>query len=400
MRCLYCGGPVVASKGLAESEFCSNDHRFRYEAVSRLARHEYLLPVERPAPAVGRTVLLSARRWIPRERSIALPDVGSAPDPADFALKATDELYSLVATWSFQPVGASNACGPVHKWMSPRTPPEVPVLRIPPRVSSRSKSYGWQPMLALWRRVPAYIKLTALIVPLILTAARHGWFTTYELAKARHGVQGALSTQWTAIGAHVRRRAAIDFTDDFRAGLDEWRSRSNAPANWSYDTAGFVRPGPLAIYRPTLDLTDYQFEFLAQIDEKALGFVFRAADLNNYYAVNFVVAQPGPLPIVEIVRYTVIQSREGPHVVRRLAIPVRNDMWYRVRLDVRGHDFTLNIQDQVADYWSESRLRQGGVGFFCGRGERARLRWVEVSHQHDTLGKLCAYLAPNGVRIR
>src|SRR5437867_3706688 len=101
MRCVYCGGPVVASKGLAEPEFCSNDHRFRYEAVSRLARHEYQLPVERPAAAATAAVLLSARSWISCEAPRALP----VPETPHFRLKAANELYSLVAGWSFQPVG-------------------------------------------------------------------------------------------------------------------------------------------------------------------------------------------------------------------------------------------------------------------------------------------------------
>lgn len=400
MGCLYCGGPIVANRSLSESEFCSDDHRFRYEAVNRLARHEYQLPLEPPAPVVGPTVWLSARPWISCEACVAAPDSDVARDTSDFALKPATELWSLLRTWPFEPAAPVDTLGPASQWTSACVLPRLPVMSMPPRVSARSKSYGWRPMFALWRRVPPYIKVMVFIVPLILTAVRLGWLPKYDFAQARQGVQGVLSVQWSAIGAHIQHRAAIDFTDDFRTGLAEWRSRSNAPANWSYDTAGFVRPGSLAIYRPTLELTDYQLEFLAQIDQKAMGFVVRASDLSNYYAVAFVITQPGPLPVVEIVRYAVIQGREGPHVVRRLPIAVRNDMWYRVRMDVRGRDFTLNIQDQVADYWSESRLKQGGVGFFCGRDERARLRWVEVSHQHDALGKLCAYLAPNGGRIR
>jgi hypothetical protein len=39
-------------------------------------------------------------------------------------------------------------------------------------------------------------------------------------------------------------------------------------------------------------------------------------------------------------------------------------------------------------------LTRGGIGFFSNRGEGARLRWVEVTHQADTLGRLCAALAP------
>jgi hypothetical protein len=66
-------------------------------------------------------------------------------------------------------------------------------------------------------------------------------------------------------------------------------------------------------------------------------------------------------------------------------------------IDVHGSDFTIMAQGQVVDFFSDKRLRQGGVGFFSDRGEKARLRWVEVSHQYDALGRLCAYIAPYGL---
>jgi len=39
-------------------------------------------------------------------------------------------------------------------------------------------------------------------------------------------------------------------------------------------------------------------------------------------------------------------------------------------------------------------LAAGGVGLFSEKGETAKVRWIEVSHHSDFLGKLCAYLAP------
>jgi hypothetical protein len=192
----------------------------------------------------------------------------------------------------------------------------------------------------------------------------------------------------------------VAYADDFRSGLDAWESHSNLTRSWSYDAAGFVRPGPLAIFKPTVDLSDYRFEFLGEIDQKAMGWAFRAQDLNNYYAMKFVVVKPGPLPLVHIVRYAVINGKEGPHVDKPLPMTVRTDMLYRIQVNARGSDFTILAQGQVVDFWTDSRLSHGGVGFFCNRGERARLRWVEVSHQYDALGRLCAYLAPYGIEGR
>jgi hypothetical protein len=49
------------------------------------------------------------------------------------------------------------------------------------------------------------------------------------------------------------------------------------------------------------------------------------------------------------------------------------------------------------DSWSDSRLKHGGIGFFNARGEDSRVRWVQVTHQYDMLGRLCAYLAPYNI---
>jgi hypothetical protein len=198
----------------------------------------------------------------------------------------------------------------------------------------------------------------------------------------------------------ILNRAAVAFADDFRSGLDAWDSRSNLTRSWSYDAAGFVQPGPLAIFKPSIDLSDYRFEFLGEIDQKGMGAAFRASDLNNYYAVKFAVVKPGPLPLIHLVRYAVINGKEGPHTEKPLPITARTDMLYRVLLDIRGADFTIMAQGQVVDFWTDTRLQHGGVGFFCGRGEKARVRWVEVSHQYDALGRLCAYLAPLGIEGR
>ena len=60
--------------------------------------------------------------------------------------------------------------------------------------------------------------------------------------------------------------------------------------------------------------------------------------------------------------------------------------------------FALTVQGQMVDSWSEPRLRTGGVGFFTrARRRQPRLRWVQVTHQYDMLGRLCAYLAPYNI---
>jgi hypothetical protein len=285
--------------------------------------------------------------------------------------------------------------------------PVAPAARPKSRPALQPTS-SWHWIQAKWHAAPRDLKLVTLLLPVLLVVAITGSLPKVpikqlgpqNLDKVQGQVQQVVVDHWKNLNQTISNRAAISYADDFRSGLDAWESHSNLTRSWSYDVAGFVRPGPLAIFKPTVDLTDYNFEFLGEIDQKAMGWAFRAQDLNNYYAMKFVVVKPGPLPLVHIVRYAVINGKEGPHVDKPLPITVRTDMLYRIQVSARGSDFTILAQGQVVDFWSDSRLTHGGVGFFCNRGERARLRWVEVSHQYDALGRLCAYLAPYGIEGR
>ena len=62
-----------------------------------------------------------------------------------------------------------------------------------------------------------------------------------------------------------------------------------------------------------------------------------------------------------------------------------------------GDTYLLAVQGKIVDSWSEPRLTRGGIGFFSPRGEESRLRWVQVTHQYDMLGRICAYLAPYNI---
>lgn len=204
----------------------------------------------------------------------------------------------------------------------------------------------------------------------------------------------ALSGRWRTFKENISSRAAVVLADDFRAGLGEWSGEGNWAKSWAYDQAGFVRPGALALYTPTVYLSDYKLEFLGQIDRQALSWVVRAADFRNYNAIKLVVTESGPLPKVALVSYPVIRGRAGPPRRVQLPFPVRNETSSRVQVEVQGDRVAVTIQDTLVDSWSEARLPGGGVGFFGGRGELARVRWVGVTHQDDFLGKLCALLAP------
>src|ERR1700722_965542 len=372
MRCRYCNTALAPSRSLVDGEFCCDDHRQAFDTEGDSATQPFRQPLTQ---RVSAALEMLRRRFAPEPPS---PEPEVAPElevefvPAESYVEAHQE-------------SSEEAAAP-----APHPAPET--------------AGSWRWLKATWKGAPRDLKLVTAVLPVLLIAAVSGAIPKVPIRRLAprnfDQVQKLMEDYLKNLNQTISDRAAVEYTDDFRSGLDAWESRSNLTRSWSYDAAGFVQPGPLAIFKPTLDLSDYHFEFLGEIDQKALGWAFRAEDLNNYYAMKFVVEKPGPLPQVHIVRYAMINGKEGPHVDKPLPMTVRSDMLYRIQVIVRGSDFTVLTQGQVVDFWSDNRLRHGGVGFFCNRGEHARLSWVEVSHQYDALGRLCAYLTPYGFEGR
>jgi hypothetical protein len=277
---------------------------------------------------------------------------------------------------------------------------------VPPSANAATAATALLHLAGFWKNAPRDLKLLVFGIPILLALALHPSlkkisYTAPQQAggiqrNLEHNFQTKLNDQWLTVKQTMVDRAAIALDEDFRAGLDDWTSRGGT-TEWAFDATGFVRPGPLALYRPSLDLTDYQLQFLGMIDKKALSWVVRAADFDDYYVVKLVVLNPGPLPTIGVTRYAVIHGQAQNRGDTIAYINAREDMLYRVRMDIHGDTFALTVQGQLVDSWSEPRLRKGGVGFFTSRGEASRLRWVQVTHQYDMLGRLCAYLAPYNI---
>jgi hypothetical protein len=50
-----------------------------------------------------------------------------------------------------------------------------------------------------------------------------------------------------------------------------------------------------------------------------------------------------------------------------------------VRMRVAGNEFTVSLDGQVIDTWTDARISAGGIGFVGAPEERARLYWVKVT---------------------
>ena len=259
---------------------------------------------------------------------------------------------------------------------------------------------AWAHATGFWHQAPRDLKLLLFAIPALLALVFHPGLPRVASAAPSNStgfansVQHALNTQWVNVRQTLENRAAVALDDDFRSGLDNWVSPGGSTTEWSFDPTGFVRPGPLALYRPSVNLTDYQMQFMGMIDKKALSWVVRASDFENFYVVKLNLVKTGPLSAVSVTRYAVIQGKSQDRHDVKIPLTVEPDTLYRVRMDVHGSEFTLEVQGQIADSWTETRLSRGGIGFFTASGEASRLRWMQITHQYDMLGRLCAYLAP------
>lgn len=427
MKCRYCNVALSPLRSLTDGEFCCDEHRQTFfqekvaglvapspPAESPLASLQAAVSHEPPqvdAPVAVRVV--GAAKPSPLEDLEDVPPAAEGllpiafqPTPADFiesgeTIPARNVSVELCLQFPRCQAGPVAVLDPLQRdGDGTAADLEAGEAGLGPH-PARDILGSWRFLTHAWKNAPADLRVITLLLPVLLGIALGPSIPKLRVPKVSStDVQQAMASRFRSIHQTILNRAAIAFADDFRSGLDAWDSRSNLTTSWSYDATGFVQPGPLALFKPTMEMSDYRFEFLGEIDRKALGAAFRAQDLDNYYAVKFVVSKPGPLPLVHLVRYPVINGKEGPHVEKPLPLNARADMLYRIMVDVRGSDFTILAQGQVIDFWSDNRLQHGGVGFFCSRGEKSRVRWVEVSHQYDALGRLCAYLAPYGIESR
>ncbi len=272
---------------------------------------------------------------------------------------------------------------------------------------AEERKHLWAHAADFWQHAPRDLKLLAVAIPILLGLALRPSLPKVRSA-APHTTQGisknisknigdGFREQFVNVRNSVAQRAAVSLSEDFRSGLEDWQARGDMSSGWSFDGNGFVRPGTLALYKPSLALTDYDMDFLGMVDKKALSWVVRAKDFDNYYVVKLVILKGGPLPTLGITRYAVIDGKAETRVDTKVAIDTRPDMLYRITMNVHDDTFLLSLQGSVVDNWTDSRLKRGGVGFFAPKGEESRLRWLQLTHQYDMLGRLCAYLAPYNI---
>lgn len=144
--------------------------------------------------------------------------------------------------------------------------------------------------------------------------------------------------------------------------------------DWFSDSARAKQSRHVDVLRGSLTLRDYRIQFEGQIDQGAIGWVFRANGGKNFYAEKVAIVKPGLDPDIALVRFAVIDGKEQPRQQVPLPLKVHLDTLYKIRLDAVGNRFTTWVQDQQVDQWTDNRIEAGGVGLYYDAGESARLK--------------------------
>jgi len=145
---------------------------------------------------------------------------------------------------------------------------------------------------------------------------------------------------------------------------------------WASDVVGSRRARQLTMYRPSAGLSDYQFQFAGQIENKAIGWIFRALDTKNYYAMKIEAIRPGTMGLTH---FAVVDGRESSYSQKPLTVDARPGAIYNVKLDVTGPRFTVSVQGEPVDFWTDNRLKVGSVGLMNERDERGVASGVQFA---------------------
>ncbi len=194
------------------------------------------------------------------------------------------------------------------------------------------------------------------------------------------------------LGNLIQAQTASTLRDDFHSGLGGWEGLRSIGSDWKVES-GDVRPASLRLWKPSTSLSNYEFEFLGQIDRKSVDWAFRAADLHNYYGTKLVITGPGPLPNAGLVRFVVLDGRERERVELPLPLTLQRGVDYKVRMSVRGNHFLTSVNGQLISSWMDGRISRGGVGFFSDDGEEAMLKWVSVSDRDSFLARMASHFS-------
>lgn len=262
----------------------------------------------------------------------------------------TQEPAPVASTIAKEPAAAATK-SPETKAIGAKSPESRPEPKLPePLAKPYTPVDLGLPKLTLEQSGMSILARIGIAAAAILVVGGIAFFTLH----------GGGSTVVVAKGAQVVAGAPL-------AALD-----SGWITDWGAEP-GVRREHDISVLRPSVNLSDYRIEFQAQIENKALGWVFRAKDGKNYYVGKLEIVTPGLEPVVDVVHFAVVNGQAQARSQTPLPMKVRLDTVYKVRFDALGDHFVTWVQDQKVDEWTDGRFKMGGVGLYSERGERISL---------------------------
>ncbi len=147
--------------------------------------------------------------------------------------------------------------------------------------------------------------------------------------------------------------------------------------------AGFNRSRRLVVFRPSRKAGDCRFEFDWKPDSQGIGWVFRANNTSNYYAMRINLLKERSvrtLRLEHLAVYGGVESTRGEKVFERSI----SDPVLRIRTEISGPTFTVYLGGAAVEYWIDTRLPSGGLGFFEERTQRLDVESVRMSFAPGT----------------
>ena len=328
-------------------------------------------PTEGPAVQGAEAMLASERPG-----AVQAIGVGAQDEPAG-------------TPWSFK--GSDGDLGPIVE--SDHSGQEEPELDDDPFYDSslNFRDYATSPARRSWRAMQRLFSnrrfsqamATAVLLLFVSTldVPWRDWFSS-EIQAARETVEMAVNT----VTRPIKERAAFFIVEDFQKGTDRWVN----PSAITVEQPGMISVDGLALHGETLNLASYRLDFVGKIRSKAMGWVVRAQDSNNYYAFKLVETGRRSARSYHLERYTVIGGdRKRSSDSLQIPVPSRltqTDDFNRISVRVRDQQITTLINGYGVDFFRDSQLPRGGVGFLSDKGEEALVSRVTVSGNEDTWG--------------
>jgi hypothetical protein len=253
------------------------------------------------------------------------------------------------------------------------------------RESGRTRSLRtWQrtKQLFLGRRFSqAMVAIMVVVFVSTLDVPWRNWFSD-QIVEASSRLEVAINS----VTQPIRERAAFFIVDEFEQGADAWVSEGSM----TFDPGGLLRVNGMALHKDTMHLASYRMDFDAKIEKSAVGWVVRAQDMQNYYAFKLVETVGRSATLYELQRYAVIEGVEtAAAAVATIPVPghlPNAEDFNRFSIRVRESQMTTLVNGWGVDYWRDSRLKKGGVGFLGEGDESSLISRVTVSGNDDTWG--------------